>query len=267
MARRPIIGGNWKMNGTLQSAGHLANDLRRGLGSFHAVDMVVFPPSPFLVPVHQVLRGSSLSVGSQDIHPEDSGAFTSGLSGAMVRSLGAGWTLIGHSERRAWFGDTDARVATKLTAALRAGLHPLLCIGETLAERDAGRTLDVCQRQLDSALGKHGAAALSGLVVAYEPVWAIGTGRTATPEQAQHVHAFIRRHVAQTHGQGFAAALRIQYGGSVKPANAHALLACEDIDGALVGGASLNAQSFRQIVFAASGAHTRTGWRATGGAQ
>ena len=188
MARRPIIGGNWKMNGTLQSAERLANALRRGLGSFHAVDIAIFPPSPFLVPVHGVLRGSSMRIGSQDVHPEDFGAFTSGLSAGMVHSLGGHWALIGHSERRAWFGDTDARVAAKLSATLRAGLRPLLCVGETLEERDAGRTLDICQRQLDAALGKHGAGALSDLVVAYEPVWAIGTGRTATPEQAQEVH-------------------------------------------------------------------------------
>ena len=265
MARRPIIGGNWKMNGTLQSAEHLAHALRRGLGSFHGVEIVVFPPAPFLVPVHGVLRGSSMSVGSQDLHPEDSGAFTSGLSGAMVNSLGGRWTLVGHSERRAWFGDTDARVAAKLRAALRANLRPLLCVGETLAERDAGRTLDVCQRQLDTALQNHGAGALSELVVAYEPVWAIGTGRTATPEQAQQVHAFIRQHLAQTHGQAFATALRIQYGGSVKPSNARALLSCEDIDGALVGGASLDAQAFQSIVFAAAGAQSRPSWHRAGG--
>ncbi len=252
MTRRPIIGGNWKMNGTLASATRLAADVRNGLGSHHAADIVVFPPAPFLGVAQGKLAGSSVHVGAQDIHPMASGAYTSGTSAPMVESLGCRFTLVGHSERRAWFGDSDLRVAEKLSAALAAGLTPVLCVGETLAERDGGRTFDVVERQLDVALAAHGAAALSKLVVAYEPVWAIGTGRTATPEQAQEVHAFIRGRVSARLGDAFGAALRIQYGGSVKPANAAALMACPDIDGALVGGASLDARSFGQIVMAAS---------------
>ncbi len=251
MARKPIIGGNWKMNGTLGSVQQLAAGVRRSLGSHHGVDIVVFPPAPFLPVVQAKMAGSSVKVGAQDVHPEPSGAYTGGTSAPMVESLGCRFVLVGHSERRAWFGDSDQRVAQKLGAVLAAGLSPVLCVGETLAERDGGRTFAVIDRQLQ-ALGSHKAAALSGLVIAYEPVWAIGTGRTATPEQAQQVHAHIRGRIAERFDEAFAAALRIQYGGSVKPANAAALMACPDIDGALVGGASLDARAFGQIVRAAS---------------
>jgi len=248
------------MNGTLPEAQRLAGDVRNGLGSFHAADVVVFPPAPFLSIVQTKMRGSQVAVGAQDIHPEKKGAFTSGVSAPMVKSLGCGWTLVGHSERRAWFGDGDQRVADKLTRAVGCGLKAILCIGETLAEREQGRTFDVCQRQLDSALRTHSAGALGDLVIAYEPVWAIGTGLTATPEQAQEVHASIRSHLAGTHGAAFADAIRIQYGGSVKPNNAAALMACPDIDGALVGGASLDGRSFKSIVYAAAGRSAQPTW-------
>ena len=250
--RRPIVGGNWKMNGDLASAQQLAAAVRNSLGSHHGAQVVVFPPAPFLSVVHTRTRGSAVELGAQDIHPEAKGAYTSGVSAEMVRSIGCQWTLIGHSERRAWFGDSDTRVAEKLAVALTAGLHPVLCVGESLAERQQNRTFDVLGRQLDAALGSHRATALSELVIAYEPVWAIGTGLTASPEQAQEVHAWIRGRVAQGLGAPFAEALRVQYGGSVKPDNAAALAACPDIDGALVGGASLDARSFAQIVYAAT---------------
>ena len=240
------------MNGTLRSAQALASDVRNKLGSAHGADVVVFPPTVFMGAVHGVLRGGSVKVGAQDIHPESKGAYTSGTSAEMVTSMGCGWTLIGHSERRGWFGDSDARVAAKLAAALRQGLSPILCVGESLAERERGQTISVVARQLDSALGAHKADALGTLVIAYEPVWAIGTGLTATPEQAQEVHAAIRAHLAATHGEGLSSAVRIQYGGSVSPDNAAALLACPDIDGALVGGASLDAMKFTRIVRAAT---------------
>lgn len=252
MARRPIIGGNWKMNGTLASAQPLAVELRNRLGSHHAADIVVFPPAVFLQMVQAKMAGSSVRVGAQDVHPMPAGAYTGGTSAAMVRSLGCRFALVGHSERRAWFGDSDARVAEKLAAVLAEGLTPVLCVGETLEERRAERTFDVVERQLDTALAAHRGPALAGLVVAYEPVWAIGTGLTATPDQAQPVHAHIRRFVAARLGEPFGAALRIQYGGSVKPDNAAALMACPDVDGALVGGASRDARAFAQIVLAAS---------------
>ncbi len=257
--RKPIIGGNWKMNGTLSSARQLAADLRNALGSYHGVDIVVFPPAPFLPVVQSKLGGSGVQVGAQDVHPKASGAYTSGTSAPMVQSLGCSWTLVGHSERRAWFGDNDERVGHKLAAALAHGLNPVLCVGESRAEREGERTIHVIEQQLGSALATYDAGRLGSLVVAYEPVWAIGTGLTATPEQAQAVHAFIRGWLARRFGPAFGEAARIQYGGSVNADNAAALLACPDIDGALVGGASLDARSFAQIVYAAS----RTGGRTT----
>lgn len=250
--RRPIIGGNWKMNGTVTSAERLAGDLRNGLGSCHGADIVLFPPAPLLWPVQRKMRDSSIHVGAQDVHPEISGAYTSGTSAETVRSLGCTWALVGHSERRSWFGDDDQRVATKLATALSQGLNPILCVGETLGEREQQRTFDVLKRQLDSALSRHQSSALGALVIAYEPVWAIGTGVSATTEQVQETHGFIRSHLTAGLGEAFGSAVRIQYGGSVTPDNAPTLLACPDVDGALVGGASLNARSFTRIVYAAS---------------
>ncbi|MFT4625742.1 MAG: triosephosphate isomerase [Myxococcota bacterium] len=247
-----IIGGNWKMNGDLASCESLAGDLRRTLGSHHGAEIVVFPPAAVLVPIQRKLANSAISVGAQDIHPKAKGAYTSGLSAPMVASIGCQWTLVGHSERREWFGDSDARVAEKLHAALEHGLKPILCIGETLAERQSGRTDAVLHRQLSSAFAGLGASELTQLVLAYEPVWAIGTGVTASPDQAQATHASIRAFVASELGDAFASALRIQYGGSVKPGNAAALMACPDINGALVGGASLDARDYAAIVRAAT---------------
>jgi triosephosphate isomerase len=252
MAMKNIVGGNWKMNGDLAAAETLAAELRRSLGSHHGAEIVVFPPTPFIVPVHRKLAGSAVTVGAQDIHPHPKGAYTSGMSAAMAASAGCTWTLVGHSERRTWFGDSDKRVAEKLRAGLDLGLKVILCVGETLAERQSGQTMSVLHRQLDTAFGSLAAGALADLVLAYEPVWAIGTGVTATPAQAQETHAGIRAHVATHFGDGFAQALRIQYGGSVKPHNAAELMACADINGALVGGASLKALDFSAIVRAAA---------------
>ena len=240
------------MNGTLSWAQELASELRNSLGSCHGADIVVFPPTAFLGIVQGVLRGGSVKVGAQDVHPEASGAYTSGCSVEMVTSFGCRWTLVGHSERRAWFGDSDARVGAKLSAALEGGLTPILCVGESLSEREAGQTFAVVARQLDSAFGSRSPDTLGGVVIAYEPVWAIGTGLTASPAQAQDVHAFIRKHVAASLGEAFAAGVRIQYGGSVSGDNAAALLSCPDIDGALVGGASLKPLQFTRIVRAAT---------------
>jgi triosephosphate isomerase len=252
MSRTPIIGGNWKMNLTLAGAQALSTQLRNTLGSHRACQVVVFPPFPYLEPARRVLRDGAIEVGAQDLHPKARGAFTSGVSAEMLTSMGVTRVLVGHSERRAWFGDTDAAVAEKLGVALSAGLAPVLCVGETLAERNGGQTFDVLARQLDSALRGHGPEKLSSLVLAYEPVWAIGTGVTATPGQAEEAHAFLRGHLTRTHGAAFAGALRIQYGGSVTADNAAELLACPNIDGALVGGASLDAVGFRRIVWAGS---------------
>ncbi|MEZ4222904.1 MAG: triose-phosphate isomerase [Polyangiaceae bacterium] len=247
MTRTSIIGGNWKMNLTLTLAERLAQELRNRLGSHRGGQLVVFPPFVFIDAVRRRLRDSAVEVGGQDLHPLPKGAYTSGVSAEMLASLGCTRVLVGHSERRAWFGDSDARVAEKLKAALSSGLKPVLCIGETLEQRQSGATESVLRRQLETALGAHGAAALSDLVVAYEPVWAIGTGVTATPEQAQATHAFVRSEFARHFGAAFAEALRIQYGGSVTADNAAALLSCPDIDGALVGGASLDANGFTTI--------------------
>ncbi len=252
MARTPIIGGNWKMHLTLSASDRLTTDLRNRLGSHRGGHVVVFPPHPFLQPVKNRLRDSAMEVGAQDLHPMDRGAYTSGVSAEMIHSIGCSRVLIGHSERRAWFGDSDARVAEKLHVALEAGLLPVVCIGESLEARQGGTTNQVLTRQLETALSTYSCAQLAGLVLAYEPVWAIGTGVTATPEQAQETHAWIRGRIAGHFGEAFAGALRIQYGGSVKADNAAALLSCPDIDGALVGGASLNPQEFTRIVHAGS---------------
>ena len=251
-SRDRVIGGNWKMNLSVDGAVRLAGELRNKLGSQRGARLIVFPPFPFLHPVLLKLRDSAIEVGAQDVHNKGSGAYTSGVSAPMVRSLGCTTVLVGHSERRAHFGDSDALVADKLRAVLSEEMTPVLCIGETLAERQQGKTLDVLTRQLSSALAPHAASALGKLVIAYEPVWAIGTGVTATPAQAQEVHAQIRGWLASQIAPAFAAKVPLQYGGSVNGDNADALLGCPDIDGALVGGASLDPSSFARIALAAA---------------
>ena len=248
MPRTPIVGGNWKMNTDLAQAGTLAAEVRHRLGSQRGCDVVVFPPFPFLRLAVERLDGCRVEVGGQDLATEAKGAFTGAVAGAMIASCGAPWVLIGHSERRSVFGEGDAVVARKLRAALAAGLRPVLCVGESKGEREAGQTFVVVKRQLDSALHGLTAAALGSLVIAYEPVWAIGTGLVASPAQAQEVHAYVRGAVADLLGRPFADAVRLQYGGSVKADNAAGLWVQPDIDGFLVGGASLQAEDFAAIV-------------------
>lgn len=250
-ARVPFICGNWKMNKTVSEAEALVDGILAGLSRVPHVEVGVAPPYTMLYPVAQKLAGSALKLSAQEVYHEASGAFTGQVSVAMLKDVGCQYTIIGHSERRSLFGETDAGCGQKVKAALAGGLLPILCVGETLEEREAEQTLEVVSRQLLAGFGEVSAEEAKGLVVAYEPVWAIGTGRTATPAQAQDVHAHLRK-VAQTQlGEAFAAALRIQYGGSMKPDNAKELLAQPDIDGGLIGGAALKADSFLQICEAA----------------
>jgi len=248
-SRRPLIAGNWKMNLAPREAAVLAQAVAAGLAARGpAADIVLAPTALALPAVVAALGDAPIGVAGQNLHEQAAGAFTGEISGPMLRAAGAGWVLLGHSERRQLFGETDAGVAAKAKAALAAGLLPIVCIGETLAEREAGRTLDVVLGQLDGALAGLDAAALALITLAYEPVWAIGTGRVATAAQAQAVHGAIREHLQLRHGQGLAAGLRILYGGSVKPENVQELLALPDVDGVLVGGASLQAASFLALV-------------------
>ena len=246
--RRPMIAGNWKMNGTASDAGALARELRGVLQDLPAVDVAVFPPYLSVSVVVDVLKGLDVAVGTQDLHPEDGGAYSGNVAGPMIRAAGCSMVLVGHSERRSYEKETGAYLANKVRAALRNNLTPIFCCGETLDDREGGRTLEVVRTQLQEGLGELTAMELSRLVIAYEPVWAIGTGRVASPEQAQEVHASIRAWIGTTWDAGAARVMRILYGGSVKPGNVVGIMEQEDIDGALVGGASLKAESFEGIV-------------------
>ena len=245
--RRPYIAGNWKMHKTLPEAVALADELKRRIGRLRNVDVAVVPSFPFVSAVARRLEGERIAVGAQDIQPGTFGAFTGAVSGVQLRSAGASFVLIGHSERRHVFGESDALVADKLRAALESDLDAVLCIGETLDQREQGATIAVCERQLSSALDGLDATQLARITIAYEPVWAIGTGRTASPAQAQEVHRHIREWLGHACGAPVAAQTRIQYGGSVKAENAAELMACADVDGALVGGASLDPDAFAAI--------------------
>jgi triosephosphate isomerase len=246
--RRKLIAGNWKMYNTIAEALALVGELRPRLAPFADLDLAVFPPFTALAAVARALEGSNIGVGGQNLSAEPRGAFTGEVSAAMLVEAGCRYALVGHSERRQLFGETDEGVHRKAGAAIAAGLIPIVCIGELLAERQAGRTLDVVRRQLEGGLAGFTDAQMKGLVLAYEPVWAIGTGVNATAAQAQEVHAAVRNEVARRMGSSVAEGLRILYGGSVKPENARELLAEPDVDGALVGGASLLAHSFTGIV-------------------
>ncbi len=248
--RRRVLAGNWKMHKTAQEAAALAQAVRAGVARSRA-EVVLAPPFTALHVVAEALRDSGIGLGAQNMHSEREGAFTGEISAGMLRDAGCSHVILGHSERRQLFGETDEGVARKAVAACAQALTPIVCVGETLAERDAGRTLDVIERQVERALRALAPAQVASALLAYEPVWAIGTGRNATPQQAQEVHAFLRRRVAVSHGDAVAAALRILYGGSVKPENVAALLAEADVDGALVGGASLIAAPFLALVAAA----------------
>jgi triosephosphate isomerase len=245
--RRPFFCGNWKLNGTLSESVALATDVRNGVATLRDVDVVVAPSFTALHAVAKRLEDGPVAVAAQNCHWEDKGAFTGEVSPAQLADVGCKYVILGHSERRQLFGELDAAVNLKTRAALRAGLSPIICVGETLAERDAGETLGRVQAQLDAAIADVSEADLGRCLVAYEPVWAIGTGRTATPGQAQEVHAFIRASVARKFAS-VAASLRILYGGSMKPDNVRALMAEVDVDGGLVGGASLQAESFVRMV-------------------
>ena len=248
--RTKLVAGNWKMNGSLASNAHLLSALTSGaVASFNA-KLAVCVPYPYLSQANLALAGTTIALGAQDVSEHEKGAFTGEVSAAMLMDFGCRYVLVGHSERRSFYGDTDAVVAAKFEAACKAGLVPILCVGESLAEREAGTTLQVVTRQLDAVLAKSGVAALAAAVVAYEPVWAIGTGLTATPAQAQEVHAQIRARIA-TESIEIAANVPILYGGSMKPSNAAELLCQSDIDGGLIGGAALVAEDFLAIAKAA----------------
>ena len=251
MARRKFVCGNWKMNMTVQEATALVEGIKPQVAGLD-VDIAVAPPSVALHTVAAALGGSQIHLAAQNCHPESKGAFTGEVSPAMLRAVCCSFVIVGHSERRTLFAETDEFIGKKVGAALASELHPILCIGETLEERDAGQTLDVVSRQLKSGLAHVEPAHIHRVVVAYEPVWAIGTGRTATPDQAQQVHAHLRQQLAALYGAPAAEGLRIQYGGSMKPQNAAELLAMPDIDGGLIGGASLKPDDFAAICRAAA---------------
>jgi triosephosphate isomerase len=248
MARRKFIAGNWKLNKNVAEGLVLARELKAKLAQVQGVDVAVCPPFTTLAAVAQELAGSNIAIGAQNVHWEASGAFTGEISAAMLKEIPVTYVLIGHSERRQYFAETDETVNKRLKAALKAGLLPIVCVGETLAEREGNRMQEVIARQVKGAFTGIAGDEMKTVVIAYEPVWAIGTGRNATPEQAQEVHAFIRGLVTGLYGAEIAGALRIQYGGSVKADNARQILQQPDVDGALVGGASLKAGDFAAII-------------------
>jgi len=249
--RQPLVAGNWKMNGSLASVRELLAGIKAGIGEVKVAEVAVCPPAIYIPEVQAQLAGTAIAWGGQDLSVHESGAYTGEIAGPMLRDFDCKYVIIGHSERRTYHGETDELVAEKFAAARKAGLVPIFCIGETLEERESGVTEEVVARQVDAVIDHCGVEMLGEGVIAYEPVWAIGTGKTATPEQAQEVHAFIRGRVAERSAQ-VAEGLRILYGGSMKPGNAAELLAKPDIDGGLIGGASLKAEDFLGICTAAN---------------
>lgn len=246
--RKPIIAGNWKMNKTAKEARDLAEKLIPLASGVSQRDIVLAPPFTALQAVAGAIQGTTMALAAQNMFWEDKGAFTGEVSAEMLLDLGCKYVIIGHSERRQYFGETDETVNKKVRKALGKGLIPIVCVGETLAEREAGKLNDIISRQVTGGLKDVAAGDMKKVVIAYEPVWAIGTGKTATPEQANEVHALIRQKVKTLYGTEIAEGLRIQYGGSVTPENVSALMAMPDIDGALVGGASLKPESFAALV-------------------
>ena len=249
--RRSLVVGNWKMNGSREKSRALLADILSGLVQFAKADVGVCPPSVYLPDAAELLKNSSVLLGSQNVADQDEGAFTGEISALMLNEFGCSLAIVGHSERRMLYGESSTLVAARYAKAIQHGLIPILCIGETLAERESDRTFDVIGEQLDAVLCTAGVASLAKAVIAYEPVWAIGTGKTATPQQAQEMHALIRQVLAKMASEDVAQSVRIQYGGSMKPANAAELFSQPDIDGGLVGGAALEARSFIEIVKAA----------------
>jgi len=248
--RRPIVAGNWKMHGSRAETAALIEELLARCPAAPAATCVICPPFVYLYEAARLLRDSAFSLGAQDVCADTHGAFTGEISAAMLKDVGCGYVIVGHSERRLLYRESDQLVARKFAAAHGKGLVPILCVGEQLADREAARTREVIARQLDAVLELCGAGAFGHGVIAYEPVWAIGTGRNATPEQAQEVHAFIRARIGERDAK-IAAATRILYGGSVKAGNAAELFAMPDVDGGLIGGASLKADEFLTILAAA----------------
>ncbi len=252
--RRPMVAGNWKMHGSEAANASLLAEFELRLQPEWPIDVAVFPPFVYVAEVARRLRGTSIAVGAQDVCAEPGGAFTGEVAATMLKDVGCAQVIVGHSERRRWYHEDDALVARKFGAALAGDLTPVLCVGETLEERESSRTEEVVARQLDAVVAMHGVVSFARAIVAYEPVWAIGTGRTASPEQAQAVHDFVRRRLAEQDAR-IAAATRILYGGSVKAANAAELFSMPDVDGGLVGGASLVADEFYEICAAAAARH------------
>ena len=246
--RRPFIAGNWKMNLDRASAAALAKGLAKEAEEVDGVDLAVCPPSVYLDAVGRAVAGSKVSLGAQNVYHQPQGAFTGEISVSMLRDLGCEYVILGHSERRHVLGETDEDVNQKVHAALGAGLEPIVCVGELLVEREEGRTLEVIRSQFDGSLAGLSAEQMLRVVIAYEPVWAIGTGRVASPEQAEEVHLDLRKMLQDRYNEEVADTVRVQYGGSVKPENAAELLSQPNIDGALVGGASLKVDSFMGIV-------------------
>ena len=246
--RKPIIAGNWKMNKSVDDGVALASDIKIDLGNCVDVEIVLCPPFTALKTVGDAISGSQMKLGAQDMHWEKEGAYTGEISAPMLKEAGCMYCIVGHSERRQYFGETDETVNKRVRQALNKGLLPIVCVGELLAEREAGKANEVIDRQVTGALKGVTAAEMQKIVIAYEPVWAIGTGKTATPDQANEIHAFIRSKIKAMYDAGVAEAIRIQYGGSVTPDNVSQLMAKPDIDGALVGGASLKPESFAALV-------------------
>jgi triosephosphate isomerase len=246
--RRPFIAGNWKMNLNRAAAVALAEGVAKEAAQYPGVDVAVCPPSVYLDVVGKALGGSAVGLGAQNMYFEAEGAFTGEISSGMLCDVGCKYVILGHSERRHILGETDAAINKKVQAALAAGLIPIVCVGELLSEREAGQTHQVIRRQFDGSLAGLSAAEFSKIVIAYEPVWAIGTGKVATPAQAEEVHLDLRKMIADRYNKETAELIRLQYGGSVKPDNAAELLSQPNIDGALVGGAALKLNSFMGIV-------------------
>lgn len=248
MARRPLVAGNWKMNGLRANLEELARMVAAAKTTTAACDILVCPPATLIALAAEVVKGSPIALGAQDCHHRKSGAHTGDISAEMLKDLGCAFVIVGHSERRTDHGETDADVRAKAEAAIESGLAAIICVGETEAERDAGRTLDVVGRQLAQSVP--GNATPANVVIAYEPVWAIGTGRTPTEAEVAEVHGHIRAGLVARFGDAAGQGFRILYGGSVKPANARSLMSVADVDGALVGGASLKAEDFGGIIAA-----------------
>jgi triosephosphate isomerase len=248
MGRLPFIAGNWKMNKTVGEAVDLVRELKASISGVKGVEVAVAPPFTALHAVRKEIEGSSILLAGQNLYWEEKGAFTGEISPLMLKEVGCRYVIIGHSERRQFFGETEETVNRRLRAALVHGLKVIFCIGEMLREREEGKTFSVIERQLEGGLKGLGGQEMGEIVIAYEPVWAIGTGKTATPEQAEEVHRFIRGKLEAFYSQGISEGIRIQYGGSVTPENIKGLMNQANIDGALVGGASLKADSFSKIV-------------------